>query len=93
VNEGLLNLDLFKRLQIIMKSFILFCVVLFTAQISFAQNTFKATIQNEETKQPVAGARISVRETNISATTSANGKAELTNIPNGEQKIDFAESQ
>jgi iron complex outermembrane receptor protein/outer membrane receptor for ferrienterochelin and colicins len=72
-----------------MKQVILFFAVLFTAQISYAQNTFKATVQNEETKQAISGAKISVADTDISATTDANGKAELTNIPNGEQIIEI----
>jgi len=63
-------------------------MLLVLTQNSFAQNTFKATIQNEETKQPITGAKISVRDTQISATTDSSGKAELTNIPDGEQIID-----
>lgn len=69
--------------------FFTFFAVILTAQISFAQNTFRATVQNEETKQPVAGAKISVRDTEVSATTNTAGKAELTNIPDGEQIIEI----
>jgi outer membrane receptor for ferrienterochelin and colicins len=71
------------------KTFIFFFAVLLTAQISFAQNAFRATIKNEETKQPITGARISVRDAEISATTNASGKAELTNVPEGEQIIEI----
>jgi iron complex outermembrane receptor protein/outer membrane receptor for ferrienterochelin and colicins len=59
------------------------------AQISYAQNTFKAAVQAEETKQPIAGARVSVRGTEISATTDATGRAELAGIPDGEQVIEI----
>ncbi|MDQ3801425.1 MAG: TonB-dependent receptor [Acidobacteriota bacterium] len=69
--------------------FFTFFVVMLTAQISYAQNTFKAAVQTEETKQPVAGAKVSVRDTEISATTDANGRAELTGIPDGEQIIEI----
>jgi iron complex outermembrane receptor protein/outer membrane receptor for ferrienterochelin and colicins len=69
--------------------FFTFFVVILTAQISYAQNTFKATVQNEETKQAIAGARVSVRGTEISATTDASGRAELANIPDGEQIIEI----
>ncbi|MEW6130439.1 MAG: TonB-dependent receptor [Acidobacteriota bacterium] len=62
---------------------------LFLAQAAFAQNTFKASIKNEESKQPVAGAMVSVKDTDISATTDSNGKVELTGIPDGEQTIEI----
>ncbi|HEX8266575.1 MAG TPA: TonB-dependent receptor [Pyrinomonadaceae bacterium] len=71
-----------------MKQVILFLTVLLTAQIAYAQNTFKAIIKNEETKESVAGAKVSVKDTEILATTDANGRAELTNIPDGEQIIE-----
>ncbi len=75
-----------------MKQVILFFAVLLTAQISYAQSAFKAIIQNEETKQAVSRAKISVRGTEISATTDAAGKAELTAILDGMQTIEiFAE--
>jgi outer membrane receptor for ferrienterochelin and colicins len=64
-------------------------VPLVLAQSSFAQNTFRAIIQNEETRQAISGAKVSVRDTQISATTDASGKAELTNIPDGEQIIEI----
>ncbi|HEX9960869.1 MAG TPA: TonB-dependent receptor [Pyrinomonadaceae bacterium] len=69
--------------------FFTFFVVILTAQIAYAQNTFKAAVQNEETKQAIAGARVSVRGTEISATTDASGRAELANIPDGEQIIEI----
>lgn len=71
-----------------MKKVILFFVLILTAQISYAQNTFKALIQNEETKQAIVGARISVRNTEISATTDQNGRAQLNDIADGEQVIE-----
>jgi outer membrane receptor for ferrienterochelin and colicins len=70
------------------KQVILFFAVLLTAQISFAQNTFKATVKDEDTKEPVAGAIVSVRDTDITAATDASGVAELTNVPDGEQTIE-----
>jgi iron complex outermembrane receptor protein/outer membrane receptor for ferrienterochelin and colicins len=70
------------------KKVILFLTVLLTAQAVYAQNSFKAIVKNEETKEAVAGAKISVKDTEISATTDANGRAELTNVPDGEQIIE-----
>jgi iron complex outermembrane receptor protein/outer membrane receptor for ferrienterochelin and colicins len=71
-----------------MRTVILLFALLLTAQISYAQNAFKAIVQNEETKQPIVGARISVRNTQISAMSDADGRAELTNVPEGEQIIE-----
>lgn len=71
-----------------MKYVILFLAFLLTGQGAFAQNTFKATIKNEESKQPVAGAIVSVKGTEITGTTDANGKIELINIPGGEHIIE-----
>ena len=66
----------------------LFLVFFLTGQSAFAQSTFKATIKNEESKQPVVGAIVTVRGTDISGTTDANGRVELTKIPAGEQIIE-----
>jgi outer membrane receptor for ferrienterochelin and colicins len=70
-----------------MRQIILFFAVLLTAQISFAQNTFTATVKDEDTRQAIVGATVSIKDTDISVTTDANGVAQLTNIPDGEQTI------
>jgi outer membrane receptor for ferrienterochelin and colicins len=72
-----------------MRRFILLCAVLLTAQVSFAQNTFKATVKDQETKEAVVGAKVSVKGTEISAVTDANGVAQLTNVPDGEQTVEI----
>ena len=51
-------------------------------------NSIKFLITNEETKQPITGAKVSVRDAAISATTDANGKVELTGISDGEKIIE-----
>lgn len=71
------------------KVIILFAVLLGTASVSFAQNSFRAIIKNEETKENISGATISVKETQITATSDANGKISLENIPDGEQTIEI----
>ena len=72
-----------------MNKFIIFIAVFLTAQVIFAQtqNSLKLTVTNEETKKRVAEANISVKDTEISGVTDANGKLELQNIPDGEQTI------
>lgn len=53
------------------------------------QNSIELTIKNEATGEPVGGARVSVRETNISTATDAGGIARLTGIPDGEQIVEI----
>jgi outer membrane receptor for ferrienterochelin and colicins len=53
-----------------------------------SKNLIRVLIKNDETKQPVAGATVTIKETQITATTDANGKAELTNISDGEQTLE-----
>ncbi|HEX6185633.1 MAG TPA: TonB-dependent receptor [Pyrinomonadaceae bacterium] len=65
------------------------CVVLLTAQVSFAQIPFKVTVKDQETRQPVVGAKVSVKDTEISVVTDANGVAQLTNVPDGEQTVEI----
>lgn len=54
---------------------------------AFGQNDFKAQILNAESKLPVGGANVSIRDTEIAGATDANGRIELTNIPNGLQTV------
>ena len=70
-----------------MKQVVLFFALLLTAQISFAQNTFTVTVKDEDTGEAVAGATVSVKDTDISATTDAGGRASLGDIPDGEQTV------
>jgi outer membrane receptor for ferrienterochelin and colicins len=49
------------------------------------KNSVRFSIKNEQTKEPAAGATVTVKNTEITATTDANGKVELSNIPDGEQ--------
>ncbi|HXU07871.1 MAG TPA: TonB-dependent receptor plug domain-containing protein, partial [Blastocatellia bacterium] len=73
-----------------MRHIILLFVFFLTGQVAFAQTTFKATIRNEESKQPVVGATVSVKGTEITATADANGKVEITNVPDGDQIIEVS---
>src|SRR6185369_10927808 len=71
-----------------MRYVLLLLAVFLMAPVTFAQHTIKVTVKNEESKQPVAGATVSLKDAGITATTDANGKAELTDIPTGPQVIE-----
>lgn len=70
-----------------MSQVLLLIIILAISQSAFAQSTFVSTIRNEETKQPVAGATVSIQNTGINGKTDVNGRVELTNVPDGEQII------
>src|SRR5690349_8040362 len=67
--------------------FILFFAVLLTAQVSLAQTTFTVIVKDESTKEVIAGANVTVKDTPISATTDNRGVAQLSNIPDGPQTL------
>ena len=69
------------------KRIFLCLAMLLLAQTAFGQSNFKAQILNEESKLPVVGAIVSIKDTDIAGTTDSNGRVELTNIPNGEQIV------
>ena len=65
----------------------LFLAVLLTAQVSFAQANFKVTVKDENTKEAITGANVTVKDTSISVTTDSQGVAQLSNIPDGVHTI------
>lgn len=69
------------------KTLILIFAIALTAHVSLAQTAFKVTVKDEVTKEPVAGANVSVKDTSISTTTDSQGVAQLSNIPDGAQTI------
>ncbi len=72
-----------------MRRFVLLFAVLLTAQVAFAQNSFDLTVKDAETKEPVVGAKVSVKDTEISAVTGADGTARLANVPDGAQTVEI----
>lgn len=71
------------------RRFFIVCAVLLAAQTSLAQNSFKATVKDRETGEPVVGATVTVRGTEVSATTDAEGVARLSGVPDGEQTLEI----
>jgi hypothetical protein len=53
---------------------------LLLVKTAFGQNNFKAQILNEESKLPVVGAIVSIKNTDIAGTADSNGRVELTEI-------------
>jgi outer membrane receptor for ferrienterochelin and colicins len=55
----------------------------------FAQNTFKATIKNEKTKETLASVSVFITNSQNNSTSDENGFVTIENIPNGKQTIIF----
>ena len=70
-----------------MNKIIIILSILFAAQVACAQTTFKVTVKDEVTKEPVAGASVTLKDTPLSAVTDAQGVAQFSSIPDGEQSI------
>jgi len=69
-----------------MKKLILVIGIIFS-QTTFAQNIFRATIKNSETKEALTGATAVLKGTTNGSMTDKNGKVEIKNIPGGQQSI------
>jgi outer membrane receptor for ferrienterochelin and colicins len=73
-----------------MRQLILVLAVLLTAQVTFArQNAFKVTVRDLQTKEPVAGAIVTVKGTEVTATTDVAGVAQLTGASEGAQTLEI----
>ncbi|MBI3519868.1 MAG: TonB-dependent receptor [Bacteroidetes bacterium] len=70
------------------KILIIFSV--FSAFVSFSQNTFSCFVRDSTTKEALPGVTIVLEGTTNGVSSSAGGKALLKNIPNGKQTISFS---
>jgi iron complex outermembrane receptor protein len=73
-----------------MKSYIFYFVALISCNALFAQNTFRATVKDADTKEIPAGATAVLKGAASGATTDGNGTGTIEHIPGGEQIIEFA---
>lgn len=64
--------------------------VLLFAVSAYAQNTYTAIIKDAKTKQAIPGVTVKVQESKIGAVSDSNGMAQLINVPNGNQVIQFS---
>jgi outer membrane receptor for ferrienterochelin and colicins len=65
-------------------------LLLICVSAAWSQNSFQATVKDEENKQPLVGANVILQGTMIGAITDGNGFVELRGIPDGEQRITFS---
>ncbi|MDF2435102.1 MAG: outer rane receptor for ferrienterochelin and colicin, partial [Mucilaginibacter sp.] len=72
-----------------MKFYLLLIAGILAYHISCAQNTFKAVIKNDKTKQALPGATVSITPLNLVAVADSNGQVTITNIPNGKFEFKF----
>jgi outer membrane receptor for ferrienterochelin and colicins len=67
----------------VIRQIILLFIVVLTAQASLAQDVYRVTVRDQETKAPIAGATVTVKGTDITATTDASGVARLAGAREG----------
>lgn len=70
------------------KIILLLCVA-FNINTVFGQNSFKAIIKDNDTKGPLIGATALLKGTTIGGTADLNGLVTITDIPNGQNIIEF----
>ncbi|MDQ2719856.1 MAG: TonB-dependent receptor [Bacteroidota bacterium] len=63
-------------------------LVLLLPLFATAQNTFKAVIKNEDTKEPIAVATVQIRNLDLTGITNDSGLVVFNNIPNGKFDIE-----
>ena len=68
---------------------IIFILFVLFAQISLAQNTFKASIISDKTKEILIGATAQITILQKGGTANENGEVTINSIPNGEYEIIF----
>jgi iron complex outermembrane receptor protein/outer membrane receptor for ferrienterochelin and colicins len=65
----------------------LFLILIVLTASDGADSSLKVVVKDETTKQPVAGATLTIKDTSISATTDSQGAAQLSNVPDGVQTV------
>lgn len=73
-----------------MKKALMLFIAFIYSHISHSQNSFKATIKDSETKEPIIGAIVYIKELNTGSTADINGNIELNHIPDGKQVLTFS---
>lgn len=72
-----------------MKKF-LFLLAMLLSTAAMSQNTFKAVIRNDKTKQILAGATALIPDLKLAATADTSGLIIIKNIPNGKYEVEIS---
>lgn len=72
-----------------MKKIFLIVIVVATTNTAYSQNTFKAKVVDEQNKQPLFAATVSIDTLQLGAITDTAGLVAIKYIPNGKFKIHF----
>lgn len=66
---------------------LLLILYLLISTVALGQNSFTVTVIDEDTKEPLVGARIVVQSTNLGGLADENGRVRITGIPSGTQVL------
>jgi outer membrane receptor for ferrienterochelin and colicins len=73
-----------------MLKYILGSLLFLSSQIAYTQNTFKATILDEETAEPIVGASVYFSKLEKGEVTDVNGNVRITGIPDGKHQLQIS---
>ncbi|RZK75311.1 MAG: TonB-dependent receptor, partial [Pedobacter sp.] len=71
------------------KMMLAMALLLFTVS-AFAQNTYKATVKDAKTNQPLTGTTVKILGTTLGTVADSLGNVTISNVPNGKQVIQFS---
>lgn len=73
-----------------MKKIAVLLAMLLSAALANAQNSYNAVVKDAKTNQTLPGATIKILGTTLGTVTDSSGVARLTNIPSGQQRVQFS---
>jgi iron complex outermembrane receptor protein/outer membrane receptor for ferrienterochelin and colicins len=77
-----------KKFYILLALYIALIFITVPAQQT-ANNTLKITVKNQATKEPVAGATVSIKDTELTAATDAEGRVSISGVPDGRRSVEL----
>jgi outer membrane receptor for ferrienterochelin and colicins len=70
-----------------MRAIVLLFALLLAAAAHAQRRPHVVTVNDEKTREPISGATVSIKGTEITATTGADGNARLSGVPDGSQTV------